>query len=231
MPDIDHLTLQHINKKMISQIIFDCDGVLVDTEIVAAEVMIDMLSGMGIKMDIEQYIDEFTGKTFSDIIKHFDITPETGKSIESMARDSEQAIYNSLRSVNGMPELVKSLKLPVAVASNSNIWQVEKAIRFLEIENIVNGHYFSSEMVAHPKPFPDVYLLAAERTRQLPENCLVVEDSYSGVKAAKDAGMNVIGFCGGSHIRNGHAMRLQSLGVSAIAFNAEELDNVISSLL
>ena len=216
---------------MIKQIIFDCDGVLVDTEIIAAEVMIELLSGFDIHIDTDQYIQEFTGKAFSDIVRHFNLNSTPDQDVKSLANQSEHAIYDRLRAIEGMPGLVKSLDLPVAVASNSNTWQVKKALQFLQIEDIVGDAYFSAEMVTLPKPSPEVYQLAAKQTGQKPIHCLVVEDSFSGVRSALDAGMEVIGFCGASHIRPGHAEQLADMGVSSVAFNANELASIITSKL
>ncbi len=216
---------------MIKQVIFDCDGVLVDTEIIAAEIMVDLLSDLSIQIDIHQYIQEFTGKTFSDIMQYFNVNSIPGKDIESLAKQSEHAIYDRLREIPGMPELVQSLDLPVAVASNSNLWQVKKALQFLQLEDTIGKAFFSAEMVASPKPSPDVYLLAAEKTGQAPAQCLVVEDSTSGVRSALSAGMEVIGFCGASHILPGHAEKLAELGASSIAHDATELKSILSSRL
>lgn len=216
---------------MIKQVIFDCDGVLVDTEIIAAEIMVDLLSDLSIQIDTHQYIQEFTGKTFSDIMQYFNVNSIPGKDIESLAKQSEHAIYDHLREIPGMPELVQSLDLPVAVASNSNLWQVKKALQFLQLEDTIGEAFFSAEMVASPKPSPDVYLLAAEKTGQAPAQCLVVEDSTSGVRSALSAGMEVIGFCGASHILPGHAEKLAELGASSIAHDAKELKSILSSRL
>ena len=215
---------------MIQQVIFDCDGVLVDTEIVAAEIVVGMLNQLGIDISVQTYMHKYTGDALTSILQRLNVVPDRDQSIMDFAETIERKIYNSLRAINGMPELVRSLSLPVALASNSNIWQVEKAIAFLDIKDKVNTNYFSAEMVERPKPFPDVYLLAARTLDRSPEQCLVIEDSLSGTKSAVGAGMHVIGFCGGSHIQPGHDNRLRELGVDGIAYDASQLRSIISSL-
>ena len=130
-----------------------------------------------------------------------------------------------------MPELVLDIQQPVAIASNSANWQVEKAIDHLGLVEKVGSNYFTSEMVNRPKPFPDVYLKASEQTGVAPEHCLVIEDSISGAKSALGAGMYVIGFCGGSHITADHHYRLRDLGIERIANNSSELRVLLQEYL
>ncbi len=206
----------------MKQLIFDCDGVLVDTEIVAAEVMVELLQTYGLDLNTKGYIERFTGKTFSGILDTLEI--EIDGDVELLARQTEQKIYADLRSIAGMPELLQKQTLPVAIVSNSATWQVAKAIKFLKVEDVIKENFFSSEMVGRPKPFPDIYLKAAEINNIDPQDCLVIEDSISGATAALDAGMNVIGFCGASHIQPGHDQKLLELGVLKTVSNATELN-------
>ncbi|TRX59511.1 HAD-IA family hydrolase [Fulvivirga sp. M361] len=215
---------------MIQQIIFDCDGVLVDTEIVAAEVVTNKLSPLGISISVEEYLNNHTGKTLTSILSYLEIKPEANQSIIDFAEEIEREIYSNLKVIKGMPELLRSLPLPIALASNSNIWQVEKAIKFLNIGDIIGEHYFSAEMVEHPKPHPDVYLHAAKTTKKSPDDCLVIEDSLSGAKSAIAAGMQVIGFCGASHILKGHDKKLKETGVHHLAYSPTELKSIIKSV-
>lgn len=206
-------------------LIFDCDGVLVDTEIIAAEVMIELLKTYGFDTDMEYYINNFTGKTFTGILDDLDI--KFDKNLEELSKQTEQKIYARLRAIDGMGTLVKSQSLPTAIVSNSATWQVEKAIQFLHLENHIKDNYFSSEMVERPKPFPDIYLRAAADNKVKVNDCLVIEDSLSGATAALKAGMTVIGFAGASHIRTGHGQKLMDLGVIAVAKTPAELSKII----
>lgn len=212
----------------MKQLIFDCDGVLVDTEIVAAKVMVELLQNYGLDLDVKGYIERFTGKTFTGILDAIDM--QMDDNIELLAKQTEQKIYANLRVIAGMPELLQKQTLPVAIVSNSATWQVKKAIKFLNLEEVIKENFFSSEMVSRPKPFPDIYLKAAETNHIDPKHCLVIEDSVSGATAALDAGMNVIGFCGASHIQPGHGLKLLELGVIKTVTNAAELSLELDKL-
>ncbi|MEM9858303.1 MAG: HAD family phosphatase [Bacteroidota bacterium] len=212
----------------MKQLIFDCDGVLVDTEIVAAKVMTELLQSYGIDIDTKDYIQKFTGKTFTTIFESFNLDPK--RDIQEIAKSIEQKIYANLREIPGMSDLLLAQHLPVSIVSNSATWQVKKALQFLGIEKRIGSSYFSSEMVPRPKPYPDIYLKAAEYHDVVPGECLVIEDSISGATAALTAGMPVIGFCGASHIQTDHAEKLYEIGVSRVAFDAAELESAIQEL-
>ncbi|MBL3655727.1 HAD family hydrolase [Fulvivirga sediminis] len=215
---------------MFKHLIFDCDGVLVDTEIVAAEVVSKVLNKYGREVSLDQYIREYTGKLISVILNTIPSENREGINIQEIMHECEIEIYNQLRPVADMPEVVKTLPLPKSVVSNSALWQVEKAINHVGLNDVFDQRYFSAEMVPNPKPAPDVYLHASETLGIDPSNCLVVEDSKAGVNAAVKAGMTVIGFVGASHILPGHAEALSEIGAKHIAKNAQELQSIIKDL-
>lgn len=214
---------------MIKQIIFDCDGVLVDTEIVAANVMIKKLASYDIDITVNYYLNTYTGSTFSGIFKE-NIKNLSPKELQKLVTDSEIAVYEELKPIKGMSDLVKSIKLPKAVVSNSYLWQVEKALTVTGLKDSMD-FYCSSEEVKFPKPQPDVYLLAAERANCNPNECLVIEDSKSGVTAAISARMNVIGFTAGSHITPGHDQLLKEKGAIDTANSADQLLLLINKFI
>ena len=216
---------------MFRQLIFDCDGVLVDTEIIAAEVMTKAFAQCNVHITIEDYLSTYTGKTISSIFDSL-LSPEQlqNMNVKEFTHQCDVDIYNQLRPVKGMQEVVRTLPLPKAVVSNSSLWQVKKAVKHIEMEDIFSGNFFSSEMVPNPKPWPDIYLYAAKTLEVSPEKCLVVEDSKSGVKSAVEAGMTVIGFTAASHILDGHAENLLELGASHVASSPEELKALINKL-
>ncbi|MEM6523991.1 MAG: HAD family phosphatase [Bacteroidota bacterium] len=213
----------------MKQLIFDCDGVLVDTEIVAAQVMVELLQSYGVKIEVPDYIQQFTGKTFTGILDSLQISLD--EELEKIAKRTEHLIYSRLKAIPGMQDLLLKQTLPLAIVSNSATWQVQKAIKFLQIEKLIGHNFFSSDMVSRPKPFPDVYLKAAEANVVDPSDCLVIEDSVSGATAALAAGMKVIGFCGASHIQKGHNQKLLELGVLKTADNARELNQAVQSTI
>ncbi|MDX1628833.1 MAG: HAD-IA family hydrolase, partial [Fulvivirga sp.] len=201
----------------------------VDTEITAAEVVVKKLGRHGVDITVAHYLNTYTGSTFSKTFAAL-LNNITSTERDQLVLTCEKQVYESLKPIEGMASLVKSLQLPVAVVSNSYVWQIEKALKLLDLNNTIN-HIFSAEMVANPKPAPDVYLLAAQKCDVAPEACLVVEDSKSGVKSAVSAGMQVIGFCGGSHIRPGHDEELKKLGAKYVTQDANTLLLMIQKIL
>ena len=211
---------------MIKQLIFDCDGVLVDSEIIAARVMVELFAKYDIEISLDFYLTQCTGKTFTGLKK--EISEKFGKPLPDnfslqITKMFDARAMKELIPVKGIESVLENSSLPKAVVSNSDIYQIEHAINHVSIAHHFNSGIFSSEMVQNPKPSPDVYFLAAETIKVHPSACLVVEDSKSGATAALEAGMTVIGFIGGSHIMNGHAQKLKSLGVHAIARDSNEL--------
>lgn len=211
----------------IEQIIFDCDGVLVDTEIVSAEVMVALLKSLGQKIEIKYFLSEYTGKTFRAIFEDMTIDPRVD--IDMLIKNVEERVYQDLRAIEGMGYLARKVDLPKAVVSNSNIWQIEKALTATKLLDVFE-HRFSASMVSKPKPSPDIYLHAAETLGKSPANCLAIEDSVSGCTSALSAGMNVIGFCGGQHITSSHRNELTKIGVPFIANSAIELEGLLEKV-
>lgn len=215
---------------MFKQLIFDCDGVLVDTEIVAAEVVTKVMKQYGSEITLNEYLRHCTGKLISEVFGTLPKENTEGVDMNKLMHECEENIYARLRPVKGVAEIIKDLPLNKSVVSNSALWQVEKAISHLSLEQIFQKRYFSSEMVSLPKPAPDIYLHAAEALKTPVDECLVVEDSKAGVTAAAAAGMTVIGFTGASHIQEGHDTALMDLGAVQVVSTPEALKQAILKL-
>lgn len=212
---------------MIKHILFDCDGVLVDTEITAAHVMVEAMQKKGADISVEYYLQNLSGSTFSVILNTYFGVSFNGVEKKEFINDLEKVIVDKVEPINGVSDLLKSIALPKSIVSNSEIWQVKKEIEKSHISQFFTGHIFSSELVKNPKPAPDVYQLAVKELELVNDELLVVEDSITGAKAALTAGLTVIGFGGASHILPGHKEKLIKLGVSQVAMNMEELGEVI----
>ncbi|QSE96605.1 HAD family hydrolase [Fulvivirga lutea] len=208
-------------------IIFDCDGVLVDSEIVAAEVMAPVLSTFGLSITVKHYLANYTGKTFRHIFEQFKIDQRVD--IDMLIKNVEERVYSDIRPVDGIVEVVKSIELPKSVVSNSGLSQIKHAVESVELSEQFLFQ-FSSSQVSMPKPSPEVYLYASKKLELKPQDCLVIEDSISGCTAALEAGMTVIGFCGGKHITPKHKVLLKELGVHDLALNSKELNQKISKM-
>jgi HAD superfamily hydrolase (TIGR01509 family) len=125
--------------------------------------------------------------------------------------------------MEGMLELLTALKLMRCVASNSPIDRVRHALTITGLLPYLDPYIYNAAMVARGKPAPDLYLFAAAKHGVRPEDCLVIEDSLSGVAAAHAAGMPVVGFVGGSHIQLGHAEAMRNAGCAFVFSRMSEV--------
>ena len=218
----------------ISHLIFDCDGVIVDSEIVATRLSLKVLAPYGYASDEETHCRRFSGMLTSKIMEI--IFEELGKPIpDSLVEDLDHLFETEfeqvLKPIPGMPELLKSQSLPLSIVSNSWVDSVRRSLSISGISGVSDGRIYSAEHVPHPKPAPDVYQLAIREIGLPTDQLLVVEDSVAGVTAAKAAGLTVIGFLGASHIFEGHDAKLKAQGVDYLASDANELTALLQTLL
>ena len=214
------------------QLIFDCDGVIVDSEIVATRVVLRMLRPLGYVVSEAEHNSAYSGLLEHEILHR--IQQEHGVELPSdfqprLIENIIQALENELQPIPGMPELLRQLPGPIAVASNSLVVHVERSLRIAGVRDLVGDRIFSSEHVPQAKPAPDVYLLALNTLGYEAADTVIVEDRLAGASAALAAGATVIGFTGASHLHAGHDQKLLALGVSAVADSAEELRQLLSN--
>ncbi|MFC3282684.1 HAD family hydrolase [Litchfieldella rifensis] len=197
-------------------LIFDCDGVLVDSEAIAEATLIQRLGQWLPDIHPEEALRQALGMTTANILAHI----ERGSShhlpedaLERIDDEIEARLVRELRAVDGVAEAIATLGVPLAVVSNSRRQRVLASLATTGLDTRLNGApVFTADQVAHPKPDPAVYRLAASHLGCAPSDCLVVEDSVSGVTAAHAAGMTVIGFTGASHVAAGQGDRLLAAG-------------------
>ncbi len=209
----------------MKHILFDCDGVLIDTEIVAAEEVTKWLNSEGVSIDLETYIAEYTGKTFTDIInilKDKKLLDQNINLVEVVPM-LDNLIKENQSPIPGVWKMIESINLPISCVSNSAKDYVELALEKLGISDRFGGRVYSAEMVAKGKPDPAVYQLAIEKTMVPKEEIMVVEDSLAGVVASSAAGLKTIGFLGGSHVRDGLKEKLSEAGAFTTVSNHREL--------
>ena len=212
----------------IKHFLFDCDGVLVDTEYTAATKMSEALNNLGVDISVEYYLQNFSGTTFSSIVHHYFKNSFSHAKVLEIINRVEDEVAAEVKLIEGVNRLLSSLPAKKSVVSNSSVQTVEHALEATGIKSHFSTKIFSSELVKHPKPAPDIYQLAITTLGYNVEDIMVIEDSISGAKAAIAAGLSVIGFTGGSHILAGHGQQLTDLGVSQIAESMEELGMILT---
>jgi HAD superfamily hydrolase (TIGR01509 family) len=185
-------------------IIFDCDGVLVDSEVLSCRCLSEALAGNGIQVGVDQVLDLFLGQSIAAVLDHYResglLNPERFPA-ELMAK-VRAAFRSGLGPVAGVGAVLERLQIPFCVASSSDFDRVTFSLSLTGLESHFGTRLYTSQMVEHGKPAPDLFLYAAEKMRADPGRTLVIEDSVSGVSAGKAAGMTVWGFIGGSHYQS-----------------------------
>jgi HAD superfamily hydrolase (TIGR01509 family) len=214
----------------ITQIIFDCDGVLIDSEWLIAEVESELRTQFGCPITPEEYTRRFVGLSLKsrEYVDSLDGLPSNYRELCKVRVD--EALRTRLTAIPGVIEFLDNLKLDKAVASSSSSSELEFMLGIAGLYERFRGRIFSVTMVEHPKPAPDVYLLTARETGHDPASCLVIEDSIIGTTAAHAAGMKVIGFTGASHAHNNLAASLKQAGAEAVFSNFAELPDLLNTL-
>ncbi|HTT99045.1 MAG TPA: HAD family hydrolase [Rhizomicrobium sp.] len=211
---------------MTRAIIFDCDGVLVDSEIIAVEVERALLAEHGLHYEKPDFIARFMG--MSDKAFYAALGEDSLARLNRALPDDFQARVNagkraisekSLAAITGIERALDALQCPVAVASSSHTHQLEYKLRRTGLWDRFTPHIYSADDVTHAKPAPDLFLHAASALGIAPRDCLVIEDSVNGVKAGLAAGMRVWGFAGGGHMDDGGAARLTKAGAERVVPN------------
>lgn len=190
-------------------VIFDCDGVLIDSELLSADTMISELKKIGIHIDYHFFFTELVGKSFKQGLEI--LAPKFGRTPdhdfpENFRQELRSRFEDRLQPIAGIARLIDSLNIPCCVATSS---APDRAVHSLTVAGLVDkfkGHIYTSTMVKNGKPAPDLFLYAAEMMGVAPEACIVVEDSFYGLQGARAAGMQGWHFSGGSHYRNGYAL-------------------------
>ncbi len=209
-----------------SAILFDCDGVLVDSEVIYVEVERAHLSRIGLTYSLSDYQSRFNGLTSTDF---FAAVAEDYKALgkgpfpDDFASALDEAtlirLDQDLAAVSGIEGLLDAYKGPKAVASSSRLQRLHRKLRKTGLHHHFAPHIYSGEQVEKGKPAPDLFLHSAAKLQKEPGECLVIEDSVNGVLAGLAAGMTVWGFAGGGHADETLKSRLLDAG-AAEAFSS-----------
>lgn len=189
----------------IGLVIFDCDGVLVDSEVLAVAVLIAELDRAGARVDEAFVHRHFLGRSFpvvQEVVqRQFGVTlPETFQAGERARLLA--AFETGLRAMPGAAETVRALAVPFCLATSSTPARLTRSLEITGLAALFEGRCFTASQVARGKPAPDLFLLAAAEMGVAPARCLVIEDTEPGVRAGLAAGMQVWRFTGGSHFAN-----------------------------
>jgi HAD superfamily hydrolase (TIGR01509 family) len=183
-------------------VIFDCDGVLVDSEPLSLACLTAGLNRIGVAIDLETVRTRFTGTSMTSIMEHiardYGIAAPPGF-VEAVKAETLALFDADLTAMHGAAEAIAALGLPICVASSSDPVRLRHSLGLTGLLPLFGDRVFSAAQVARGKPFPDLFLFAASRMGSRPAACLVIEDSVPGVTAARSAGMRVAGFTGGGH--------------------------------
>ncbi|WP_416067545.1 HAD family hydrolase [Rhizobium sp. ZK1] len=217
----------------IELLIFDCDGVLIDSEPVASGTLAQALQRAGVPLSHAEVHRRFTG-----------LSGEAGRRLcmeelgladpDRVFADAKSALYEefprSLQPMAGMEKLVRDLKQRKCVASNSDMERLRRSLGLFDLWAEFAPHIYSAEMVARPKPAPDLFLLCAENLGVEPGRCLVIDDSALGIAGAVAAGMAAIGFVDPADPRSGRHEALKVAGALRTVEGAGELALALAAL-
>ncbi|MNK47194.1 6-phosphogluconate phosphatase [compost metagenome] len=215
-------------------VLFDCDGVLVDSEPITSRVLTEMLNELGWGITHAETMDIFTGKAVKDELPL--IQARTGATItpdwfDQFRQRRNEALDRDLREIPGAPDAVRALHASldgrIAVASGADRRKVELQLTKVGIADCFDGRVFSGHEMPRSKPFPDVYLAAAKALGVDPKRCAIVEDTVTGATAGVAAGATVFGY---SPDANGHsgAQALRSVGVSQVFTDMRQLPSLLA---
>ena len=184
----------------VELVIFDCDGVLIDSERLAIKIDVGMLHELGWPLSEAEVIERFVGR--SDRETAAAIEAHLGRALpedwgEQVRRRYRQLFASELTPVEGVLEALERIALPNCIASSATHEHLRYTLGLTGLYERFAGRIFSAEDVTAGKPAPDLFLHAAERMAAAPDGCVVVEDSRAGVQAARAAGMHVLAFAGG----------------------------------
>lgn len=186
----------------IDLIIFDCDGVLIDSELISSQCAASELQALGMSITAEEVLRRFLGHSRAEIAAAAarEGYPVPADFVSRLVARIENAFETQLVAVPGVAEVLSCLPQKVCVASGSPLPYIRRSLEITGLIYPFGNNLFSSGMVSRPKPAPDVFLFAAKQMNVPPSHCLVIEDSLAGVLAARRAGMRVVAFLGGSHL-------------------------------
>ncbi len=212
-------------------IIFDCDGTLVNSEYLNIKAIFDTIKPFGVmRYDMDYAMEHFSGHRFSRIVQM--ITTETGTAFpddiaQTYLKNVRAIAPSEMKPVEGAIDMVRTAQSHaehIYVVSNGERRNVLDSLDFVNLRAFFpDDRIITGLMAPNPKPAPDLFLLAAEKSHIPPEQTLVIEDSVAGVNGAVAAGMTAWGFCGAHHDAENHAETLRDAGATQVFYNMRDM--------
>jgi HAD superfamily hydrolase (TIGR01509 family) len=217
----------------IDLVIFDCDGVLVDSEAISCRAHAEVLSRHGYPITQEQVFDRFLGRSTRQA--NIEVEAELGRALPDdfhvqLQDEQFRSFEADLQAVPHIHAALDAIVQPVCVASSGSQQRMRLTLGRTRLYDRFAPNIFSSSQVVNGKPAPDLFLFAAGQMNAAPERCIVIEDSVAGIAGAVAAGMTVLGFHGGSHCRHGHGESLRAVGAAATFDDMRQLPDLIAPI-
>jgi HAD superfamily hydrolase (TIGR01509 family) len=211
-------------------LIFDFDGVIADSEAIANTVLAETVTGLGHATTLDQALARYMGRRWTEVVA--EIEAAIGKPVPSNFSDqlkfaTLERFRTDLKEVSGATAFIRRFShIPRCIASSSSIDRLQLCLAVLGLEAEFGSHVYSADMVARGKPHPDIFLYAASKLGVNPNECLVIEDSAGGIRAAVAAGMTAVGLSAASHIREGHDLKLHDAGAVHLAQSWSDVERL-----
>ena len=217
----------------VDLVIFDCDGVLVHSEVISCRAHAETLTRHGYPITADQVLVRFLG--VSDREARMTIEAEFGRSLpddfELQVKQATLQFYaDGLRTIPHVDEAIAAIGLPKCVASSGTPEKIRHGLECAGLYDLLAPNIFSATQVKRGKPAPDLFLFAAGQMQASPARCIVIEDSVPGIAGALAAGMTVLGFHGGSHCRPGYADTLRAAGANMTFDDMRQLPDLIARI-
>jgi HAD superfamily hydrolase (TIGR01509 family) len=214
-------------------LIFDCDGVLVDSEVIAHQTLLDVMIPLGFTMTLEESFSVFAGRSLKDTLMV--IERQLGRALpDDILNQSRDLLFHRFRAglkpIDGINDAIAALPYRRCVASSSAPDRLHLALEVSGLAPLFGEHVFSATQVARGKPAPDLFLFAARMMNAEPAHCIVIEDSTLGIEAGLAAGTQAVGFAGGGHATDALAQRLSAAGAHHVIRAMRELPPCVEAL-
>jgi HAD superfamily hydrolase (TIGR01509 family) len=229
---VDEVALVNAIRKTIEMVIFDCDGVLVDSEVLSAAVLIEMMAEIGLPLTIEIFQTDFLGRSFTNAAQRAEARFGKPMPPDFQERYRARLLQRIERELQPMPDVfavLDALAVPYCLATSSSPQRLATSLSSTGLVRYFEHRCFTASQVSSGKPAPDLFLFAAASMEVVPDRCLAIEDSEMGVRSALNAAMQVWHFAGGGHIRAGYRLPQSVVPDRAIA-DMRELHDALSAL-